>query len=594
MTLLTRYLPFAASTTTLQAATYLLGISLFSISFLVFLNSSVSFVITDLIGQKDGVGDVVGTLGFADEIVALIACPVWGLVSDRLGVRWVAVLGYLIISAALALFVQARNIYPQLLLARIFFAVGATAAATMVTAILPSLTDESEAAATFSRQPRKPNDGRASRESVALSLESELTITPERYTRTVSSASSTASDEDKRLGKPSALAGYVGVFTGCGALVALSLFLPLPAKFGEADGVSTADAVMYAFYVVSLVSLGVAAFVYVGLKGLKGEDGKGWSVLFGGKATERASDGVDGSSVHGSVQRPVLPYLHLLREAVKLGLTDSNIALGYLGGFVARASTVAISLFVPLFVNTYFISHGFCQGSPHDPSPELKKECRAAYILASILSGVAQLLGLLCAPLFGYLSSRTRRANVPVHVASVLGVVAYSAFPRLHSPEIKDVSGRGGGPLVLLLVALMGVSQIGAIVCSLGSLGRGVLSSDVPARPSADDCGDEDYRNPRRDHDETTALLPGVEEVAAPRDSLALGDPQTRVRLKGSIAGVYSWCGGAAILLLTKIGGYLFDSVSTGAPFYMMAAFNAIWLAASLGIDMAREFKERR
>ena len=125
---LSRFVPFSSSTTTLQAVTYLLGISLFSISFLVFLNSSVSFVITDLIGQKHGVGDVVGTLGFADELVALVACPAWGLVSDRLGVRWVAVIGYTVIGIALSLFVQAKNVYPQLLLARIFFAVGASAA----------------------------------------------------------------------------------------------------------------------------------------------------------------------------------------------------------------------------------------------------------------------------------------------------------------------------------------------------------------------------------------------------------------------------------------------------------------------------------
>jgi MFS family permease len=128
MASLRQYLPFAPTTTTTQAVTYLLGISLFSISFLVFLNSSVSFVITDLIGQKEKVGDVVGTLGFADELVALVACPTWGLISDRLGVRWVAVMGYTIIGIALVLFVQARNIYPQLLLARIFFAVGASAA----------------------------------------------------------------------------------------------------------------------------------------------------------------------------------------------------------------------------------------------------------------------------------------------------------------------------------------------------------------------------------------------------------------------------------------------------------------------------------
>lgn len=76
--------------TKLQVATYLLGVCPFSIAFLVFLNSSVSFVITDLIGRQDRVGDAVGTLGFADELLALVACPVWGLLADRiLGLRLV-------------------------------------------------------------------------------------------------------------------------------------------------------------------------------------------------------------------------------------------------------------------------------------------------------------------------------------------------------------------------------------------------------------------------------------------------------------------------------------------------------------------------
>lgn len=122
-----RHLPFAESTTLGQAIGYLFGVALFSIAFLVFLNSSISFVITDLIGIHDGVGDIVGTLGFVDELVALIACPVWGLISDRLGVRFVAMVGYAVIGLSLFLFVQATNVYPQLLLARIFFAVGATA-----------------------------------------------------------------------------------------------------------------------------------------------------------------------------------------------------------------------------------------------------------------------------------------------------------------------------------------------------------------------------------------------------------------------------------------------------------------------------------
>ena len=76
--------------TKVQIATYLLGVCPFSIAFLVFLNSSVSFVITDLIGSENAVGNAVGNLGFADELLALLACPLWGIVSDRIGVRTVS------------------------------------------------------------------------------------------------------------------------------------------------------------------------------------------------------------------------------------------------------------------------------------------------------------------------------------------------------------------------------------------------------------------------------------------------------------------------------------------------------------------------
>ncbi|KEY65804.1 hypothetical protein S7711_07186 [Stachybotrys chartarum IBT 7711] len=573
-----RYLPFSASTTTLQGVTYLLGISLFSISFLVFLNSSVSFVVTDLIGQKKNVGDVVGTLGFVDEIVALIACPVWGLISDRLGVRWVAMIGYAIISIALALFVQARNVYPQLILARIFFAVGASAAATMVTAILPSLTNEPDTSDSSQRITKATRNPRL---SVAFSVESEATITPERYTQTQSAndaSSGSPTTENARLGgDPSTLAGYVGLFTGCGALVALSLFLPLPTQFGEIDGVTPGEAVSYSFYVVGLVAFLVAIFVAFGLRNLKGEEGKGWRLLLGRKNRDANDGELDSEGIDNLGKEKLVPYLHLLQDSVILGLTDSRIALGYIGGFVARASTVAISLFIPLFVNTFFISRGFCQGSPNDPSPELKEECRTAYILSSILTGVAQLMGLLCAPLFGYLSSRTGRVNYPVIVGSVFGMVGYTILPQLSSPEIKNVDGRGGTPAIFLVVSLIGISQIAAIVCSLGSLGRGVLAVDMSHRARSE-----------------VTIAPGEDE--APEETQPLIRIPTertqvsRVRLKGSIAGVYSLCGGAAILLLTKLGGYLFDKVSHGAPFYMMAIFNGILLVASLLMDASQAF----
>ena len=169
----------------------------------------------------------------------------------------------------------------------------------MVTAILPSLTDDGNSVASTARN--KINQ----RHSAAFSVNSEITITPERYTRSLSHDRTTShganvnvnANAKKKAGKPSALAGLVGIFTGCGALVALGLFLPLPAKFGELDGVTQAQAVAYSFYTVAAMALVVAVFVFIGLRRLRGEDGKGWRVLFGGGAGDGASDGLEGRQV---------------------------------------------------------------------------------------------------------------------------------------------------------------------------------------------------------------------------------------------------------------------------------------------------------
>lgn len=197
----------------------------------------------------------------------------------------------------------------------------------MVTAILPSLTDDGPEEARHGKSPSrysKPDQ----RLSVAYSVESEVTITPERYYYTrPSSNNSRASQEQQQQdvadatyatyatyagnaanvasqqGKPSTLAGFVGLFTGCGALVALTLFLPLPAKFGEREGVTPAQAVSYSFYVVGGIALAVGLFVLIGLRDLKGEEGKGWKALLGKKAEPSeltmmsTEDGGDGNVI---------------------------------------------------------------------------------------------------------------------------------------------------------------------------------------------------------------------------------------------------------------------------------------------------------
>lgn len=76
-----------------QIGTYLFGICLFSIFFAVFLNSSISFVLADRLGfdiVHDNIGNAIGTLAFVDELLAIVACPLWGILSDIVGTTWVS------------------------------------------------------------------------------------------------------------------------------------------------------------------------------------------------------------------------------------------------------------------------------------------------------------------------------------------------------------------------------------------------------------------------------------------------------------------------------------------------------------------------
>ena len=454
----------------------------------------------------------------------------------------------------------------------------------MVTALLPSMTGndrDQDSADEPSYMPPQPSTG--VRRSIAASLDSDLTITPTSYNgRSKPPAVNGTTSDSKTSASPPRLAGLVGVFTGCGALVALVLFLPLPAQFSHIDGVTQGQSVADSFYIVGVISLFVACFCFYGLRGLQGEESKGWRLLFGIAPAAHGYEAAPQSEDYAEpTRKPFLPYWRLLLDSTVLGFRDAQIGLGYMGGFVARASSVGISLFIPLYINAYFIGNGFCQGSPNDPSPELKKECRAAYILSSELTGVSQLIALLCAPLFGYLSDRYRRFNVPLLVASVVGIIGYTSFAMLTSPEVKNVDGRGGSPIVFLIVALIGISQIGAIVCSLGLLGRGVLGAEGGYNLSSQLSGSRFPPSQFVNDGSETAPLVGA------------SIPASRNHLKGSIAGVYSLSGGAAILLLTKLGGYLFDSLSPGAPFYMMAVFNAVLLIVGTGAGIYREVRTR-
>jgi hypothetical protein len=451
--------------------------------------------------------------------------------------------------------------------------------ATMVTAILPSMTIAKE----VKPDPRSPTRGRTPSgrsHAPTASISSELTITPARY-RSASPGEHTqeASAKKSSGASTSQLAGLVGMFTGCGALVALFVFLPLPTQFQNA-GESPTTAVADAFYVVGSIAILVALGCFFGLRRLPGEEAKGW---------KRLTNKGDYEDVDTHLTRDiVLSYPRLFLESIRLGFSSPNIGLGYVGGFVARASSVAISLFIPLFTNHYFLQTGRCKVDSSIPS-DVKVACPEAYKLAAMLTGISQLIALMSAPVFGYLSGRFPHYNVPLLVASIAGIAGYSAFGSLTSPDYHSEEGTGA---IFFIVALLGISQIGAIVCSLALLGRGINNDEASVsdlthasaptsvnHPSAG--ATPPHSAPITPLDENAPLLPEHIQTSRPPAS----GPISYNHIKGSIAGTYSLLGGFGILLLTKAGGALFDNSGPGAPFYMMAAFNAILLVVTVGVS---------
>ncbi|KAK8191454.1 hypothetical protein IWZ00DRAFT_279287 [Phyllosticta capitalensis] len=621
---------FAFTASRKQIATYLFGIALFSISFLVFLNSTVSFVITERIGQEHNVGDAVGTLGFVDELVALVACPLWGIASDRIGVAKVAVLGYAIVALSLFVFVQATNVYPQLLLGRLLFSLGAAATTTMVTAVLPTMTYSPPPSIIEARR-----DANGNAHTMSPSISSDITITPDRLSTPAATRQHAHHirpvTPDASAKSTSNLAGLVGMFTGLGALLALGIFLPLPARF-QKSGVAPSEAIADSYYIVGSIAIVVALACSLGLQNLPGEENKGWKNLFFVPA-EKPEDPIDDS-------RPRLSYVHLLFEALALGFRDVNVGLGYLGGFVARASSVAVSLFIPLFSNAYFISHGYCEPGDHKSTEEIKEACRRAYVLAAMITGTSQLVALISAPIFGYLCGQYKKYNQPIILASVAGIAGYIAFGLQKSPDPKSEDGSYG---VFFIAALLGISQIGAIVCSLGLLGRGIQGDEADINAAEEDERHQSYAGhagvhhssrphaiPRHvlDPEATPVTSPQVQphrgghtlshrsshsdisnghashyqaNADAESDPLlpshfrrlpASSLPSSRAHLKGSIAGVYSLAGGAGILLLTKLGGVMFDELDKGAAFFLMAAFNAVLMIGAVTVSVRRAYRD--
>ena len=209
-------------------------------------------------------------------------------------------------------------------------------------------------------------------------------------------------------------------------------------------------------------------------------------------------------------------------------------------------------------------------------------------VLSAKLTGVSQLVGLLSAPLFGFWADRYQQYNVFLLLAAFFGLFGYFWLANLKSPE---VSGENGSRWIYFIMALLGMSQIGAIICSLGIFNRCVLGLQKDGEGLEIEPVDDQLSDPQdsQNTDSATGDEGTQESMPLLMNSSRLHDLHY---LKGSIAGVYSLSGGVGILLLTKLGGFLFDT-NTSAPFMMLSLFNALLLVAGLlcGVITTRRCK---
>jgi MFS family permease len=137
---------------------------------------------------------------------------------------------------------------------------------------------------------------------------------------------------------------------------------------------------------------------------------------------------------------------------------------------------------------------------------------------------VAMAAGLVTALVVGVLLDRVDRLRVGI-AAMALAAVAYLACGFIDDPA------RGG--LIIAVAILLGAGQIAAILA-----GQTLLGQEAP------------------------------------------------LDVRGAVFGLAGICASAAILFTNAIGGWLYDTVSRGGPFYLLAGVNLV--IALVGLRLAR------
>jgi MFS family permease len=86
-------------------------------------------------------------------------------------------------------------------------------------------------------------------------------------------------------------------------------------------------------------------------------------------------------------------------------------------------------------------------------------------------------------------------------------------------------------------------------------------------------------------------ILLGIGQVSVFLSAQSLIGQEAPAQKRGSVLGAFNLSGAVGILLVTWIGGYLFDAIHPSAPFVVVGSINVLLMLASLYVRLVSAAK---
>eukprot|EP00732_Lithocolla_globosa_P003855 Lithocolla_globosa_v1_NODE_3276_length_1712_cov_33.325287.p1 type:complete len:489 gc:universal NODE_3276_length_1712_cov_33.325287:97-1563(+) len=328
---------------------------LWTITSYVFVNAAQPYILREVLGL-DELGVYTGQLGSFNELMIIATVTTWGVISDKLGRKFVYVNGFILMATSFILQPYSTS-YGVLVLYRLIFALGASACAGMLTSVLADY----------------------------------------------------VGGKDKGIAS-----GWMGVFSGSGALVSALFLLRIPEMLTSED-LDSLDKARIMYLIVGLVTFVSGVLLFVGLQG------------------------------RTDIQKNnrTVPSFLIWVDGFKAAWNDRRLALAYASGFVARGDSVVLTTFLSLWVQDYCVK-------------VLGQTSEQAATKAGVITGIAQSAALAFAMIAGYLSTKIDIV-LSLAITTAIAVVGYTAICFTDDPT----STYG-----VVCGCIIGIGEIGVIISS--------------------------------------------------------------------------------------------------------------------------------